>query len=93
MRNTAELLDSDLPPNGQRISVLQFGQLDDYGLFITTQDRNTIVCLTRTKDSAVITFTDLNPPANGISISLDFARWLLLGDGNARENFKKTGMF
>jgi uncharacterized RDD family membrane protein YckC len=93
MRNTSELLGSDLPPNEQRISVLQFGQLDDYGLFIITQDRNTVVCVTRTKDSTGITFTDLNPPENGVSVSLDFARWLLLGDGNARENFKKTGMF
>lgn len=93
MRNFSELLANGLLPNQSRVGVLRFGQTEDYGLFILTQSRNTVIYVTRTKDSNVITFTDLNPPDNEISMNADLVRWLLLGDGDIREAFKHSGLF
>jgi uncharacterized RDD family membrane protein YckC len=93
MRNLSELLANGLVPNQPQVAVLQFGQTEDYGLFILTQSRNTVVYVTGTKELNVITFSDLNPPDNGISMDVDLIRWLLLGDGDIREAFKHSGLF
>jgi hypothetical protein len=92
MRNLSELLANGLLPNQPQVAVLQFGQTEDYGLFILTQSRNTVVYVTGTKNSNVITFTDLNPPDDGISMNVDLIRWLLLGEADIRETFKHSGL-
>jgi RDD family protein len=75
-----------MAPGQRELTVLQFEQLDDFGLFVLTRSQTSLVATQRFDSGTYTTFADLFPQFGvNVWVSLDFVRWSLFGYGEGRE--------
>jgi hypothetical protein len=92
VRNLSLFVGEQLLPGKRELTVLQFEQLDDFGLFVLTRTQNSLVGTQRVDSGTFTTFVDLFPQFGvDIYVSLDFVRWSLLGNGEGREALQQWG--
>lgn len=93
-RNLSQYSAQNVAQDERRLTVVQFEQLDDFGVFVFKQAHNTLLDVQHSDQNIAWNLTDLTPRAEAkIGWSLDLGAYAFLGDGASREGLKHYASF